>query len=177
MSVDKLILSSGNEQILMSISPDWPSIILTGAIGLGSILTSIAVVKISRSNQKSQSQEKIAELRQAWLTELRENMSQFISLVSIISVRRGMVLKFHETEEAKDLYRELLCYRSRLRLMLDEKEEHTIEIKDLIKKLYKAIHAPNSDEQPIVDIANDLEEKCQLVLEKTWKNIKENLAV
>lgn len=63
MSNEKFILSTGGEEILLSITPDYHALLVTGAIGLGSILTSIAVVWISRRNQKSQSREKIAETK------------------------------------------------------------------------------------------------------------------
>lgn len=58
MDAEKIILSSGDHEILLSISPDWPMIIITGLIGIGSIFTSILVGRISRQNQQAQNLKK-----------------------------------------------------------------------------------------------------------------------
>ncbi|WP_305814530.1 hypothetical protein [Photobacterium leiognathi] len=69
---EKFLLSNASDAFVLSVNPDWPSIIVTGMIGLGSILTSIAVAYITYSNQKTQNRAKQAELRQEWLKEARE---------------------------------------------------------------------------------------------------------
>ncbi|EGR4177571.1 hypothetical protein [Vibrio cholerae] len=176
MSLDKLVLSSGSEQILLSISPDWPSIIVTGAIGIGSIFTSIAVVVISRRNQKSQSREKVAQLRQEWLSELRETMSQFVAVAVIITVRVKFVENYVATTEGKEDYQALLHYRSKIHLMIDANKEYSLVLKSLISDVVKIIG--DSDENSISDAAGYIkafEEQSQGVLEKAWKDIRNDL--
>ncbi|HDY7912173.1 TPA: hypothetical protein ACGUXQ_002426 [Vibrio vulnificus] len=177
MNAEKLILSSGSEHILMSMSPDWPSIIVTGLIGLGSILTSIAVVKISRRNQQSQSKEKVAELRQLWLSELRDNMSKFVSIASIISVRSKIVKNYHLTVEATEHYQNLFLYKTKIMLMLDANKEYTLILKSLIDDVID--NMGKSDHESVTDTSvfcQTLEEQCQKILEKAWLDIKEDLA-
>ncbi|HAS6363996.1 TPA: hypothetical protein RQJ98_004282 [Vibrio vulnificus] len=177
MSADKLILSSGSEQLLLSISPDWPSILVTGLIGLGSILTSIAVVKISRRNQKSQSNEKVAELRQQWLVDLRNSLSKFISIASILSVRSKVEKNYHASDEATAHYQELFFYKTKILLMLDDKKDYTLILKSLINDV--AATTLKKDQESVKDIGNlsrALEEQAQKVLEKAWLDIKKDLA-
>ncbi len=177
LSADKLILSSGSEQLLLSISPDWPSILVTGLIGLGSILTSIAVVKISRRNQKSQSNEKVAELRQQWLVDLRNSLSKFISIASILSVRSKVEKNYHASDEATAHYQELFFYKTKILLMLDDKKDYTLILKSLINDV--AATTLKKDQESVKDIGNlsrALEEQAQKVLEKAWLDIKKDLA-
>ncbi|MFA0497907.1 hypothetical protein AB4496_03465, partial [Vibrio sp. 10N.222.46.A1] len=47
-------IDAGASEFLVSISPHYPSIIITALIGIGSIFTSAAVVYITRKNQESQ---------------------------------------------------------------------------------------------------------------------------
>ncbi|ANR89068.1 hypothetical protein BBB50_15440 [Vibrio cholerae 2740-80] len=177
MNSEKLILSSGSEHILMSISPDWPSIIVTGLIGIGSILTSIAVVKISRRNQKSQNKEKVAELRQQWLSELRDSMSKFVSIAGIISIRSKVAKDYHLTIEASEHHQNLLFYRTKIMLMLDVNKEYTPILKSLIEEVVENMTKPEHDS--VIEtraFCQALEEQCQHVLEKAWLDIKEDLA-
>ncbi|BDR13789.1 hypothetical protein [Vibrio sp. STUT-A11] len=177
MSAEKLILSSGSEHILLSMSPDWPSILVTGLIGLGSILTSIAVVKISRRNQQSQSKEKVAELRQQWLAELRENMSKFVSIAHIVAVRSKVAKDYHLTGEAGEHYQDLFFYKTKIILMLDTNKEYTLILKSLINDVIDNMGKPELETVADTSVfCQALEEQCQKVLEKAWLDIKEDLA-
>ncbi|HHF3073427.1 hypothetical protein L3V32_09905 [Vibrio sp. J2-4] len=177
MSDGKFILSTGGEEILLSITPDYYALIVTGAIGLGSILTSIAVVWITRRNQKSQSQEKIAELRQAWVTELRENMSQFISIAYLVAVNGRQTSNYQLTDDANRNYKLLFYYRSKILLMLDAEKEYTKVLKSLMKDVTSSVGKEDANSlKNLGSYARALEEQCQSVLEKAWNDIKTDLA-
>ncbi|MGR3132494.1 hypothetical protein ABMX79_22045 [Vibrio vulnificus] len=176
LNLEKLVLSSGAEEILISVSPDWPTIIVTGAIGVGSILTSIAVVVISRRNQKSQSKEKVANLRQQWLTELRETISKFIAVAGVISVRGKIVKDYVATVEGKENYQTLLYYRSKIHLMLDVNKDYSKILKSLLSDVVKNIG--NNEKESVKDVGSYLkafEEQSQKVLEKAWQDIRKDL--
>ncbi|GIB53764.1 hypothetical protein VCSRO187_3618 [Vibrio cholerae] len=177
VSNEKFILSTGGEEILLSITPDYDALLVTGAIGLGSILTSIAVVWISRRNQKSQSREKIAELRQAWIADLRENMSQFISIAYFVAVNGRQDKDYHLTDDANENYRALFYYRSKILLMLDAEKEYTKILKSLMQDVTSNVGKKDTESlKNLGSYAKALEQQCQSVLEKAWNDIKSDLA-
>ncbi|MFA0566205.1 hypothetical protein AB4559_21090 [Vibrio sp. 10N.222.51.C8] len=177
MSKEKFILSTGGEEILLSITPDYHALLVTGAIGLGSILTSIAVVWISRRNQKSQSREKIAELRQAWIANLRENMSQFISIAYLVAVNGRQNKKYHLTDDANENYRALFYYRSKILLMLDTEKDYAKILKSLMQDVTSNVGKEDADSlKNLGSYAKVLEQQCQSLLEKAWNDIKSDLA-
>ncbi|ELI9684887.1 hypothetical protein OC525_22435 [Vibrio vulnificus] len=168
------VLSTAGEEILLSITPD---LIVTGAIGLGSIFTSIAVVWITRKNQKSQSKEKIAELRQEWIIELRENMSRFISIASAVAVNLKQIAQYYKSKEGNENYQALLYYRSKILLMLDVEKDYTPILKSLMSDIISNMSKSDLESfKNVASFATALDEQCQIVLEKAWNDIKSDLA-
>ncbi|UBR43627.1 hypothetical protein [Aeromonas veronii] len=175
MSVERLVLSSEGQEFLLSISPDWPMIMITGLIGIGSIFTSIAVGRISKQNQQSQNLAKKAELRQAWITELREHISQFVSLASTIRVRRNIDNEFSSSEAFYEYHSQLIASRTRIHLMLDANKEYTEIIKSLIHDLYNEAVMKDGVAKNVGAYRKALEEQSQKILEKAWSDIKSEL--
>ena len=175
MNIDKLVLSSEGQEFLLSISPDWPMIITTGLIGIGSIFTSIVVGRISKQNQQSQNLAKKAELRQVWITELRDYISQFVSLAATIRVRRNIDSNFSSSDDFYEYHTQLIASRTRIHLMLDANKEYTKIIKALILDLYKEAVTDDGVIENVGAYLKALEEQSQIVLEKAWSDIKSEL--
>ncbi|MFM2628229.1 hypothetical protein AAFX20_12135 [Vibrio chagasii] len=174
MSNNELILSGG-EQFFLSISPDWPMIIITGLIGIGSILTSIIVGRISKQNQKIQNVAKKAELRQIWLDDLRNTLSEYMSVAATISVRRQLDKAFMSKETYYEYHMSLLKNRTKVNLMLDPSKEYAAAISSLLDDVYLS----SVDKESSIDDLNSyriaLEEQSQQLLEKAWGDIKNEL--
>ncbi|MFQ2069952.1 hypothetical protein ACK35S_12905 [Aeromonas veronii] len=175
MNINKLVLSSEGQEFLLSISPDWPMIITTGLIGIGSIFTSIVVGRISKQNQQSQNLAKKAELRQVWITELRDYISQFVSLAATIRVRRNIDSNFSSSDDFYEYHTQLIASRTRIHLMLDANKEYTKIIKALILDLYKEAVTDDGVIENVGAYLKALEEQSQIVLEKAWSDIKSEL--
>lgn len=175
MDAEKIILSSGDHEILLSISPDWPMIIITGLIGIGSIFTSILVGRISRQNQQTQNLAKKAELRQAWINELRQNISDLISIAAMIAVRKHLDDDFQNNESFYQYHSQLISVRTKIHLMLDPNKEYSKIIKSLIKDVYSESVKKDGTTKDLNVYRIALEEQSQKVLEKAWMDIKSEL--
>ncbi|HIF5616213.1 TPA: hypothetical protein ACX3CR_004824, partial [Vibrio parahaemolyticus] len=125
MTIESLVLSGGEKEILLSISPDWPMIIVTGLIGVGSILTSVLVSRISKNNQRMQSLARKAELRQNWVNELRESISKFLSASTTIHIRRNTDSTFSSSEEFFSAHSEVVCLETKVNMMLDPSKDES----------------------------------------------------
>ncbi|WP_394626678.1 hypothetical protein [Vibrio alginolyticus] len=162
------------EPISLSISTDWPTVIVTGAIGIGSILTSIAVVCITYMNQKSQSKAKSAELRYEWINELRSNVSEFISISSVIQIRLSGDKKYILKDDFYSQLCVLATYKSKIHLMLNPKKEEYLEINDIVVEIMAITNNPEKIDESR-KLCEGLEVKVNSVLEDAWCNIKHKL--
>lgn len=162
------------EPIVLSINPDWPSIIVTGAIGLGSVLTSIGVVYVSKMNQKTQNKAKSAELRHAWTEELRESLSSFDSIATVVHFKITTQPDFPQSDEFTRLIGELSLHHNKILLMLDENKEITIMLKHVLRDVMRNILKVDGSEafRQFMDIKQALGRQ---ILENAWSDIKNEL--
>ncbi|WP_176472741.1 hypothetical protein [Vibrio vulnificus] len=162
------------EPIMLSISPDWPSIIVTGAIGLGSVLTSIGVVYVSKANQKTQNKAKSAELRHAWTEELRESLSNFDSIATVLHFKVVTQPDFPQSDEFTRLIGELSLHHKKILLMLDENKEITIMLTHVLRDVMKSVVKRDSSDifNQFMDIKQSLGRQ---ILENAWLDIKNEL--
>ena len=172
---ENFLLSNASEAFVLSVTPDWPSIIVTGMIGLGSILTSIAVAYITYSNQKTQNRAKQAELRQEWLKEARDTVSSIISLCHVIKVRCKTDKAFIRGQDYFDLHQELLSYRSKITLMLDSEKESTKNLLSILADLIDSVTKINVERDEMKAYMFAFEELANDILEKAWRDIKRDL--
>ncbi|MCS0114065.1 hypothetical protein NDJ00_07690, partial [Vibrio parahaemolyticus] len=175
MTIESLVLSGGEKEILLSISPDWPMIIVTGLIGVGSILTSVLVSRISRNNQRMQSLARKAELRQNWVNELRESISKFLSASTTIHIRRNTDSSFSSSEEFFSAHSEVVCLETKVNMMLDPSKDESKIISSLMKDVYKNAVLSDGDSKHLGAYKRALEEQSRSLLEKAWNDIKREL--
>ncbi|EIO4084154.1 hypothetical protein WOC12_03930 [Vibrio parahaemolyticus] len=172
---ENFLLSNASEAFVLSVTPDWPSLIVTGMIGLGSILTSVAVAYITYSNQKTQNRAKQAELRQEWLKEARDTISSITSLCHVIKVRCKVDKTFIRGQDYFDLFQELLSYRSKITLMLDSEKESTKNLLSILADLVDSVAKRNVDKEEMKAYMYAFEELANDILEKAWSDIKRDL--
>lgn len=174
-SVSELLIHNANEALTLSITPDWPSIIVTGMIGIGSIFTSIAVAWITYSNQKTQNKAKQAELRQEWLSEARSTISLIVSLCHVIKVRLKSDNTFFKTPEYYMLHQELFSCRSKIILMLDSKKESTINLSSILEDLIRSVTNRSVDRNEMKAYMKAFEDLARNILEEAWVQIRRDL--
>ncbi|NQZ94067.1 MAG: hypothetical protein HRT97_17210 [Moritella sp.] len=162
------------EPLYLSISTDWPTLMVTGAIGLGSIMTSIAVVCISSVNQKTQNKAKSAELRYQWINDLRTNVSEFISISSVIQIRVAVEKGYIVEADFYNNLRILATYKSKIHLMLGSDKLKYSEINDIVVEIMGIFDDPYKIGRSR-DLCEELESKVNTVLEEAWCNIKHKL--
>jgi hypothetical protein len=160
-------------RIALETPTDWPTVIATFAVGIGSILTSLIVGYLSHQNQKSQVRSSIAGLRSAWIKELRHLSSEFIGLAARIGYALQKNRSYLETSEgAQDLSR-LFQVHSEIHLMLDpdKPESQSTESKmDSIVDFLRKRDFENAGSH-LEEFHNDISRK----LEKAWRDVKEDL--
>ncbi|MEZ8084014.1 hypothetical protein [Enterovibrio norvegicus] len=161
------------EPIMLSISPDWPSIIVTGAIGLGSVLTSIGVVYVTRSNQKSQSKAKLAELRKEALTELQNTAAEFIGVcTNIRSCRQNGSFSGNEFDQ---LQTKAYTLQANIFLSIELDTQVGKDIKRLTDKVINESSDFEVENLIYLKLLDKLNENFKLVLNKRWLEISSAL--
>lgn len=113
--------------------------------------------------------------RQSWINDLRNTISDFISLVYTFSLQN------EETEhtEQKIIFRELMMLKSKIELMLNPGKKDQKEIIDLINKITSNLaEKPKTEEEKknflsdFIDSLTDLSSKSQKLFSLHWKKVK-----
>lgn len=160
-------------RIALETPTDWPTVIATLAVGVGSILTSLIVAYLTHQNQKSQVRSSIAVLRSAWIKELRHSSSEFIGLALRIGYALQKVTSYLETfEGAQDLSR-LFQVQSEINLMLDPDKPESQSTASKMDCIVDSLRKKNftTTDSLLKDFRNDISEK----LENAWIKLKEDL--
>ena len=161
------------EPIMLSISPDWPSIIVTGAIGIGSILTSIAVVWVTRVNQKSQGKAKLAEIRKGDLTELKSTAAEFIGVCT--NIRSCHMNNSFTGNEFDQLQTKAYTLQANIFLSIKLDTQLGKDIKRLTTKIIDESSNFKVENEIYLELLSKLNAKFKLVLDERWVEIKSAL--
>ena len=162
--------------VALSATTDWPTVLVTGAIGIGSIMTSIAVAWITHNNQMVQNKSKVAELRQKWLEALRQEIAEYSSLCLIIGANYHLNEKFFKTPECSQLFRELYASHSNLVLMMEQDKDYTLIIRSMMDDIRQSLDSKESNKMLDLNaMVGALNEQANSLLEKAWKDIKRDL--
>ncbi|EJT0555638.1 hypothetical protein [Vibrio vulnificus] len=162
--------------VALSATTDWPTVLVTGAIGIGSIMTSIAVAWITHNNQMIQNKSKVAELRQKWLEALRQEIAEYSSLCLIIGANYHLNEKFFKTPECSQLFRELYKSHSNLVLMMEQDKDYTLIIRSMMDDIRQSLDSKEPNKMKDLNaMVGALNEQANSLLEKAWKDIKRDL--
>lgn len=162
------IIESSPHPIKFSIetATDWPIVIATLIVGIGSVITTIFVARISYMNQKFQIRSNIASFRQKWQDELRNTTAEYFSHVTQIHQNK----KNNGQGVSPEINGELIRLHAKLELLFD-KSKYT-EIEKLIENVTD-LSLKGDDE--FYNEINTLHYAINEVLEKAWEDIKNDL--
>ncbi|MEZ8914357.1 hypothetical protein AB6D98_02700 [Vibrio lentus] len=166
-------MSSGASEFLVSISPHYPSIVITALIGIGSICTSAAVVYITRKNQESQNRSKLSELRYEWLKEFRETASDFIGVCT--HIKSCFNNESFEKGQFDLLQMKAYSLRSRLILMLDTDSEIKLALESLTQDLLNNAVDYKVDDMAFLSYLDGNREQFVKVADQFWDQIQSEL--
>lgn len=156
-------------RVSLETSTDWPIFIATLIVGLGSILTSIIVARISYINQRSQIRSNIATFRQKWQEELRSAATDFFSCAMRVHYDKTHNNQLLTPEKISELTR----YQVRMEFLLDRKKDNNKEIERSIARVLDL--SQSTDTSAFTNEINNLQILVCNTLEKAWVDIKNDL--
>ncbi|MEZ9300434.1 hypothetical protein AB4168_18280 [Vibrio splendidus] len=176
MAQSELILSnSGLGEFVVSLTPDIPMIVVTIFIGISSVINARAVNRITKDNQKQQGLQKRAEIRQKWQDDFKLNISELVSLATIVNLRCRDDRTFFSTPEYYELWQKLFTHQTRITLMMDEQKDYATIIDSLVEDVFSNAADIQVDTQGLAAYCNALVEQSQTVIEKAWQDINKDL--
>lgn len=144
---------------------DWPAVALPfvlGAIGIFFTLMS----------QAQQIRASTAQFRNEWLKEVRSAAVEFGAASMEVQVACGKNPNFMTTAQAFELMNRAFIARTKLVLMLDEKQQYTKDISKAIGDVLKEAHVYS----PRFDAAMlSFETHARIALETAWQDIRRDL--
>ena len=133
------------------------------------IVTPFVAIRIARRQIRAQT---ISANREAWINSLRDELSEFLSV--IFRIQRWDNVVYPDQREFHDLRQKLVLFQSKIRLRLNPKETDHIQLMNLLDA---AVTAAVEGEQENQKQARSISEKIvmlsQEVLKREWKRVKE----
>lgn len=114
----------------------------------------------------------VSPIRQKWIDELRELMSELISECQraiILGENRGL-LNEEKTDEA--LFRKLLYLEQKLKLMLNPNEDKHIELMKIVRDITDAAHHGIGDLIGFGICVDHATQVTQTILKSEWVRVK-----
>lgn len=110
----------------------------------------------------------IAPIRQAWINELRNYLSEIIS-----SSHHYFVAGFEDRTEEE--YKRLTELEQRITLMLNPNEEDHITLLKVMRNMINSIGGGKEYENQFIQAHGNITELSQKILKKEWIRVKEEL--
>ncbi|MBI5041444.1 MAG: hypothetical protein HZB57_09715 [Gammaproteobacteria bacterium] len=147
-------------ETLKEISPFLAVLVAFVAVFLGPILSAwIARRQI------------VAPIRQTWIDELRNLITDFLSTAQMIAVvnENGLL---NENELDKETYKKMLSIERKLTLMLNPNEKLHNKLMDLIRDLLDKTEHGTSNLLEFGPLARKITETAQAILKEEWIRVK-----
>jgi len=179
--VEKTTLLVGNDvaggisEFAISVAPDWPMILLTGLVGLTSLFTSWALIKVTKQNQLSISNNKQAEMRLEWLDHLRTSISEVVALCLITNSKVREVASYRNSEQYFSDWQKILTLLSKIKLLLTNGKTESKVLYALIEDMVAEAIDIKSNSSDFVAFSCAVEDISVSLIEKTWEQIKLDL--
>lgn len=126
----------------------------------------------------AQKQARVAVLsgnRQAWINSLRDQIAEFLSIVAV--VHAGDWSDRTEKEYDEELKR-LTLVGSKIKLMLNPKEEDHVRLADLLTEAFSTLGgrkaAENKNSTRGAEITRDIIPLAQSILKREWVRVKQS---
>lgn len=114
----------------------------------------------------------VSPIRQKWIDELRELMSEFLSECQkaiIFNEGKGS-LNIENTDE--ELFRKLLYFEQKLRLMLNPNEDDHTKLTEIVKEIAEETHHGVGDFIKFGEKVDRATRLSQQILKKEWERVK-----
>lgn len=119
-----------------------------------------------RSSLEASNKQIIAPMRQAWINNLRDVLSELTS-----SALHYYVSGFEDRTEKE--YQRVKLLESKVRLMLNAKEDDHQRLEALIRKMIAAIHYEKGKEDVFPDLHTEVVALSRTILKREWDRVKE----
>ncbi len=143
IALDKIQLSNqvvGDELqgFVINVATDIVAVSATALVGLGSVLVSLALVYVTRKNQKSQNEIHSSNLAMAHWENVQRNTARYLSSVSNV----GMVIRNHKGSDMppnlSELYSDMMENSLNVTLLLPNSDQGKV-LNRLIADLNKSV--------------------------------------
>lgn len=113
--------------------------------------------------------------RQAWINSLRDQISEFVALMA--SVHSGNWTK-RTAKELDDELKQFILVGSKIKLMLNFKEEDHLKLSNLISEVAEKLGSTDSSKKAeyrsrSVEIAMEIVPLSQSILKREWVRVKQ----
>lgn len=149
-----------------------PTIETSDIVSFLAMLVSLAAVTIGPIvTFKIAKRQIVSPIRQKWIDELREIISEYLSeCEKLIVLGEDGILNKKITD--KDIFKKLLYLQQKLKLMLNPNESKHIELLDLIESITDEIHHGVSNLVEFGGKLNGATEISQKILKEEWVRVK-----
>ena len=141
------------------------AIVAAVVAAIATIVGPIVTTHISR-------RQTVSTLRQQWIDHLRDDISEFLSLINHYLLYTDIPL---ETEDELSRYRRLLYLEAKIQMMVNPKEKDHQKLIELIGLLITTIHRTKTEKQRMDEISshhNSLITLSQKILKREWERVK-----
>lgn len=113
----------------------------------------------------------VSPIRQKWIDELRELISEYLSeCEKLLVLGKDGILNKEETDER--IFTRLLYLEQKLKLMLNPNEERHIELLEIVNELTEEIHHGVGDIIEFGGKLRDATKVSQKILKEEWVRVK-----
>jgi len=149
-----------------------PELEVKDYITLLSVLVSLAAVVIGPFvTLKISKRQIVSPIRQKWIDELREVVSEYLSeCEKLLVLGKDGMLNTEAIDE--QLFTRLLYLEQKLKLMLNPQENDHNELLEIIQNLAHDIHHGQNDPTIFGDRMRDATKATQIILKQEWNRVK-----
>lgn len=145
---------------------DWPAILLPFVLGA-------AAFYFAWLNQQQQIRSSLAAHRDSWLRELRSAAVEFVGVAAELNFCLGSTPAFQGSPEQLALLTRLYRSYATIELMLDKKHPENKALMTAVTEVIESCDVVTGNR--LNDALLDFNEKCQLVLEDAWQDVRRDL--
>lgn len=140
------------------------------------IIGSFIQFKIAQKQLKASAKSNLAMLREKWINDLRDQMSEFVSSISMLTL--FVATKAIDKPSFRDRYERVAFLNTKVKLLIDPNEPGHRELveknEELLSKFWDVISKSESTKH--IGIRKNIEEVIEIsqkIMKKEWERIRE----
>ena len=116
--------------------------------------------------------EVLSKNRQNWINDLRNQLSEFISLISVLSTEHASVLM--DDNSFIQFHQKTLLVKSKIELLINPKEDDHSQLSENIYQAYREMLKPEKDidRKKLGQFEGIIVRLSQEVLKREWERVK-----